>query len=203
MPADIRYRDRSIGLRAWPFQRASDASRLESRSHHGYIDRTRGPIVTRLLNISLALWAAASVASAQFSSDNHLVTVTVSPISVLQVTGAGVTFNIGDANAVAGQDLMTMTDASTQLLWGTNASAQKITASTTLGTPMFTLKLTALNPTTGTAGPESILSTVPSDLLLNIGRSSGSATLRYSAEVLASLGTGTDTHTITFTMVAQ
>lgn len=203
MPADIRYRLILFGLRAWPFLEPLVRTLLESRTHRAYIDAHSRTIVLRTHIISATICLAAFTASAQIATDNHLVTVTVSPISVVQITGAGVTFNVGDADALAGQDLMVMTDASTQLLWGTNSSAQKITVATNLGTPLFVLKLVAVGPTIGTAGAESTLSTIPSDLLLDIGRSSGSCSLRYTAEVLASLGTGTDSHTITFTMVAQ
>lgn len=203
MPADIRYRQCTIGLRAWPLSCAPHDSRLESRGGCGYIDAHGSLGLMRFFLLPILLLSMIASTSAQIASDNHLVTVTVSPISVMQVTGAGVTFDVGEANAVAGQDLMVMTDASTQLLWGTNASAQKITAATSLGTPLFVLKLLAVNPTSGSPGVETPLSTVPADLLLDIGRSSGSCTLRYTAEVLASQGTGVDSHTVTFTMVAQ
>jgi hypothetical protein len=199
MPADIRYRSSSIGLRAWQFPAQS---RLESRPHRDYIDAHHFSAM-RNLKLFILLLTLGTASSAQIASDNHLVTVTVSPISVLQLTGAGVTFDVSGSNAVAGQDLMVMTDATTQLLWGTNASAQKITVVTSLGAPIFTLKLAALSPTVGAAGAETALSTIPFDLLFNIGRSSGQCTLRYTAEALASVGAGVDSHTITFTMVAQ
>jgi hypothetical protein len=47
------------------------------------------------------------------------------------------------------------------------------------------------------------LSTSAQDLLLNIGRSSGSCTLLYTGIALASQGTGNDVHVITFTVAAQ
>jgi hypothetical protein len=48
-----------------------------------------------------------------------------------------------------------------------------------------------------------LLGTAPQDLILNIGRSQGSCTLRYTVTALASKGIGTDSHTITFTVTTQ
>ena len=138
-----------------------------------------------------------------FGTATHTVTVQVSVITAVQVTGGSVNLNISNANVVAGQDQMTAVDQSTGLLWGTNSSARKITAGTSLVAPKFTLKLLALNPTQGTAAPEVTLAAAAKDLLLNIGRSSGSCTLRYTGIALASQGTGNDTHVITFTVAAQ
>ncbi len=133
----------------------------------------------------------------------HTITVTIQPITVLQVTAGIVNLGITGANAIAGQDQMIVTDQSSSLQWGTNSSLRKVTANSNLSAPLFTLKLLAVNPTAGNAGTEVTLSTIAGDLLLNIGRSSGSCVLRYTAIALASQGTGTDSHTITFTVQAQ
>ena len=99
---------------------------------------------------------------------------------------------------------MTAVDQTTTLLWGVNSANRKVTVNTNLVSPLFALKLLALNPTSpGTAAPEVTLSTTPTDFLLNIGRSTGTCSLRYTGVALASQGTGTDTHTITFTVAAQ
>ena len=98
---------------------------------------------------------------------------------------------------------MTLSDYSTQLIWGTNSSAQKITAATDLAAPLFALQLEATNATQGTpAGPVTV-TTTPTDLLLNLARSSGTCTISYTALVLASQGTGTESHTITYTIQTQ
>jgi len=160
---------------------------------------------TLLLTASiLALLFPSTLARAQtYGSRSHTVTVTVATISLLQVSAGSVSLTITGAGVVAGQDQMTIVDQSTSLLWGVNSSTKKITVNTNLGAPIFTLKVFALNPTTGTASPEVTLVTTPRDFLLNVGRSSGSCTLRYTGEAFASQGTGTDTHTITFTVTNQ
>jgi hypothetical protein len=142
-------------------------------------------------------------ANAQYGNASHLVTVVVNPISVLQVVGGGVNLNVSSANAVAGQDQMTVTSSSTQLLWGTNSSTQKITIGSNNAAPMFTLKAEALSPSQGLSIGEVTISNVAVDLLLNVGRSSGSSSIRYTGIALASQGTGSDAHTITFTIAAQ
>jgi hypothetical protein len=152
----------------------------------------------------VALLIFAPEASAQiFGGDTQTISVQVSPITVLTIQGSTVAVNITDANLTAGVDAMTVQDETSRLLWGTNSGARKITAQTSLGTPLFQLRLVALSPSRGTPGPELLLGTAPRDLLLNIGRSQGSCTLRYTGTALASQGVGTDNHTITFTVTTQ
>ena len=149
-----------------------------------------------------ALFAPADRSMAQPSA-RHNVTVQVNAITAVQVTSGTVNLNITNAVVVAGQDEMTVTDQSTNLLWGVNSSGRKVTVSTNLASPRYTLKILAMNPTQGMAAPEVTLSSAPQDLLLGIGRSSGTCTLRYTGTALASQGTGNDIHVITFTVQAQ
>ena len=157
---------------------------------------------TILSFLGLCLCVCSFDASAQ-ASDNHSVTVQVAEISVIDVTANALTLNVLDGDVLVGRDLMTVTDGSSSLLWGTNGSSRKITANTDLATPTFELRLVALSPTSGNPAPEFILSTLPRDLLLDIGRSMGTSLLQYTGVAYASQGTGTDVHTITFTIVGQ
>ncbi|HEY4613378.1 MAG TPA: hypothetical protein VII11_10370 [Bacteroidota bacterium] len=138
-----------------------------------------------------------------YGSDNHTVTVQVSTITMVSVTLGAVPMTITGAGVAAGQDQMTVTDQSSQLRWGINSSLRKITVATNLAAPLFTLKVLALSPTQGTAASEVTLSTTAADFMLNVGRSLGNCTLQYTGIALASQGTGTDSHTVTFTAVAQ
>jgi len=152
----------------------------------------------------VAALACAPVASSQvFGSDTHTISVQVSPITVVAIQGTAVAMSITDANLTAGVDAMTVHDQTSRLLWGTNSSARKITAQTSLPAPLVELRLVALSPTRGNPGPEMLLGTTPQNLMLNIGRSQGSCTLRYTGTALASNGIGTDNHTITFTVTTQ
>lgn len=134
---------------------------------------------------------------------SHTVSVNVSTITLLQVSSGTVGLTITGAFAVAGQDLMTAADQGTSLLWGVNSSNKKVTVRTSLAAPIFTLKVEAVSPTQGLAAGQVTLSTTDNDFLLNIGRSSGTCTLRFTGEALASQGTGTDSHTVTFTIVSE
>jgi hypothetical protein len=166
---------------------------------HRKILSRRIPVSFALAVLSLCGSACAQV----YGTAGHTVTVQVSVITAVQVTGGSVNLNISNANVVAGQDQMSASDQSTSLLWGTNSSARKISVSSNLAAPKFTLNLLALNPTQGTAAPEVTLNGSARDLLLNIGRSSGSCMLRYTGIALASQGTGNDVHVITFTVLSQ
>ena len=154
--------------------------------------------------IAMAILLLQRNAGAQvFGTGSHTVTVQVSIITTVRVTGGSVNLNISSANVVAGQNQMSVTDQSTSILWGTNSSLRKISVSTSLAAPMYTLKLLALNPTQGTAAPQVTLGASAQDFLLNIGRSTGSCTLQYTGVALASQGTGNDVHVITITVVSQ
>jgi hypothetical protein len=138
-----------------------------------------------------------------FGTDNHTVTVQVAQITVIDLTVGAVGLTMANGTIIAGQDMMTVQNQTSQLRWGTNSSGRKITVRTSLAVPLFQLNLQAVNPTRGTAAPEITLSTVSQDLLLNVGRSMGSCYLRYTGIALASKGIGTDNHVITFTVQAQ
>ncbi len=174
---------------------------VESQTHRGYI-QVVSTIMKSLITIAL-LVLAPSFSAAQFASANHAVTVQVSIITVLQVSAGSVNLNIASSSAVAGQDQMSVTDQSATLLWGTNSSGRKITVNSSLATPTFTLKVLAVNPTQGSPASEVTLNSTPVDFILNVGRSLGSCLIRYTGVALASQGTGTDAHTITFTIQAQ
>ena len=171
--------------------------------HPGILFSVRRARPAIILVAAMIRAGSPSPAQITYGSANHTVTVQVSAITVMQVSGGSVNLNISAANAIAGQDQMSAVDQSTSLLWGTNSSARKITVRSSLAAPRFTLKLLALSPSAGTPAPEGTLNSVSRDFLLNIGRSLGSCILRYTGVALASQGTGTDTHTITFTIQAQ
>ncbi len=138
-----------------------------------------------------------------YGTTTNKITVKVQTITIVQITGSIVNLTVSGSNAIAGQNQMMTTDQTSALSWGINSSLKKITVNTSLAAPKFTLQLVAVNPTVGTAAAQVTLSTTANDLLLNIGRSSGSCSLLYTAIALASQGTGTDSHTITFTVLTQ
>ncbi|MCI0706277.1 MAG: hypothetical protein L0Y80_02165 [Ignavibacteriae bacterium] len=157
-----------------------------------------------LLRIVLVIIGGTVPALAQtYGTDNHQVTVQVSTITMVSVDISSISMTITGAGVPAGQDQMTATNTSSKLRWGVNSSSRKITAQTNLATPLFALNLLAVSPTQGTAAAEATLSTTAQDIMLNIGRSLGECTLQYTGIALASQGTGTDSHTITFTVTTQ
>jgi hypothetical protein len=138
-----------------------------------------------------------------YGTATNTITVRVQSITTLQLSAGIININIAGSNAIAGQDQMMTTDQTSTMSWGVNSSLKKVTVSTSLAVPKFTLQLVAVNPTVGTAAAQVTLSTTANDLLTNIGRSSGSCGLLYTAIALASQGTGTDSHTITLTVATQ
>lgn len=146
---------------------------------------------------------ASMAVSQTIGTGSHTVTVQILPVTDVRILGGGVNLTLTSANVVAGQDQMIVTDQTTQLQWATNSSAQKVTVSTDLAAPLFALKVLAVNPTAGSASPEVTLHTTPMNLIVGIGRSAGTCTLRYTGIAGASQGTGTDNHIVTFTVQAE
>jgi len=164
----------------------------------------RLPSHLRLVVVTcLVILISKSALGQTYGTTSNRITVKVQAITVLQINAGIINLTINGSNAVAGQNQMTTTDQSSTLAWGTNSSTKKITASTSLASPKYTLQLVAVNPTVGTAASQVTLSTTANDFLLNIGRSSGTCGLLYTAIALASQGTGTDSHTVTFTVQTQ
>ena len=138
-----------------------------------------------------------------YGTATNTITVKVQAITMIKINTSILNLNISGSNAIAGQDQMMTTDQTSTFSWGINSSLKKVTVTTSLAAPKYTLQLAAVNPTVGTAASQVTLSTTANDLLTNLGRSSGSCSLLYTAIALASQGTGTDSHTITFTVATQ
>ncbi|HEY3296331.1 MAG TPA: hypothetical protein VGL38_12965 [bacterium] len=116
------------------------------------------------------------------------------------------------SSATAGQQPIAATSETCQLQWTTLVAdaTKKITAQSSLATPSFVLTVNAVSISAGdgtAAGPVT-LSTSAGDLIVNIPAGvlvsdPGTCTLRYTASATAANGTGSDSHTITFTIVDQ
>lgn len=154
-------------------------------------------LLPAILGLPMAVYAQT------YGSSSHTVTVNVASISVMRVSSGAVNLSITGAAAVAGQNQMSVVDQSTTLYWGVNTTPKKITAVSNLASPKYTLQLVALNPTQGTAAAQLTLDNTADDLVLNVGLTKGSCTLRYTGSALASQGTGSDSHTVTFTITTQ
>jgi len=131
--------------------------------------------------------------------------------------GADVSVLNGDvdltvSSASAGQQPTSTTNDVCRLQWTTLVmdDTKKITVQSSLATPSFMLKVSAVNVSAGdgTAAGQVTLSTTAEDLVTNIPAAvlvsdPGTCTLHYTASATAANGTGSDSHTITFTIVDQ
>lgn len=134
-------------------------------------------------------------------TDNHLVTVQVNAINEVAIAGGSITLTIN--STAAGQEPDDAVDNTTcDLAWTTNESSKKITVATDNGAQNFTLKVLAQNVTGGTAAAEVTLSTTAEDFVTGIATTTGGCDLRYTASATAAQGTGSDVHTVTYTLTA-
>lgn len=154
---------------------------------------------TLFISIIVALCVCVAGVALATSSVNHTVTVTVSAVNEVAIAGGNVTLTIN--SATAGSDLDDATDSTTcDLLWTTNEASKKMTVATDLAAPDFTLKVVAQNVSGGTAASEVTLGTTAADFVT--GLTAGSCDLAYTASATAAQGTGSDVHTVTYTITA-
>ena len=155
-------------------------------------------LIFMALNI-LFLFIGIGLTSAS-DTDNHTVTVQVQSINELAVSGGNVTLTIN--SATAGSDPDNDDDVSTcDLLWTTNDASKKIVAKTSLAAPTFTLKAVAESVSGGSAAAEVTLNTTDQDFVTGVATTVGNCDIRYTASATAAEGTGSDVHTITYTIV--
>ena len=129
------------------------------------------------------------------------------------ITGGDVTLII--STATAGQEPDPVTDEVTGLRYYATAPRHKITVKTSLSSQKFTLTVEARNIVTGGDGGASggtaqgvvTLNTTPQDFIRDIKKGTlaepHTCTLKYTASATVSQGTGSDVHTITYTIVKQ
>lgn len=153
----------------------------------------------------VALLGLVGTAAMAANSDSHSVTVTVSAINELNVaTGDApapqLTLTINAA--VAGQDPTAVTNTSGATLeWTTNETGKKITVATDLAEPKFTLTALPTSVTGGTGvGTAVTLSTTAQDFVTAIATTTGGCGITYTGSATAAQGTGSDAHTVTYTL---
>ena len=133
------------------------------------------------------------------TTDNHTATATISIINEIAITGGNPTLTINSATAGSGLDDAT-DNTSVDLGWSTNEASKKITVATSLGSASFALKVVAQSVSGGTAAAQVTLSTTATDFVTGIANAAGGCDLSYTASAAASDGTGSDIHTITYTL---
>lgn len=157
-----------------------------------------------LLVVILSLILIFPVTVLALNTDSHLVTVTVVEINEIAVIGGGITLTIN--SAVAGSEPTPVTDTTCDLCWTTNGTGKKITVKTNQGSPTFTLtvlptSISALGGGTAVGAPVT-LSTTDIDFITAISIVAASCDLEYTASATAAQGTGSEVHTVTYTITA-
>jgi hypothetical protein len=132
-------------------------------------------------------------------TDSHTVTVTVNTINEIVVTGGNLLLAIN--TATAGSEPTEVVDATAGLQWTSNATGKKITVETDIASAEYTLKALATGVTGGAAASEVTISSGPQDFITGVATTTGSSTTRYTASATVSDATGSEVHTITFTIV--
>jgi hypothetical protein len=130
---------------------------------------------------------------------SHNVTVTVSAINEIAITGGSITLTINSASA--GSNPNNATNNTCTMDWTTNENLKKITVETDQASPNFTLRVQATGVTgTGSAAGNITITNSPADFVTGVATTTGGCTLNYTASATAGQGTGTVLHVITYTI---
>jgi hypothetical protein len=134
------------------------------------------------------------------SSANQTVTVQVAAINEIAVTGGNITLTINTATAGSEPDAAS-DNSSCDLLWTTTEASKKITVATDQASPTFDLMVKPKFVTGGTGvSGEVTLTTSAQDFVTDVATTTGSCDLQYNAVATASDGTGSEVHTVTYTL---
>ncbi|NQT24495.1 hypothetical protein HQ585_04005 [candidate division KSB1 bacterium] len=149
------------------------------------------------LLVVVALMGTGSLFAADF--DDHTVTVDVTAISEVAITGGNITITIN--SATAGSEPGPETDATCDLSWTTNEAAQKITVVSSIASPVYPLTVTAGTVSGGVTGGTCTLNTTAKDFVTGVATTVGTCDMEYSASAAVTNGTGNEAHTVTYTMI--
>lgn len=129
------------------------------------------------------------------------------PACAGSVTIFGGDLSLAISTATAGQEPDAAIDESTLLRFRKANAGEptlKITVATSLASPSFVLEAGAVDVEAGNSTGTLILGTTAQDLLTDISnKANKTCHVRYSASATVAEGTGADSHTVTFTIVAQ
>lgn len=158
----------------------------------------------RLLTLLAAAALAMGVGSAFAGSVTQNVTVNVSTISNVTVSG---NVNLTVFYAPAGSQPQNISDATTTISWSTNEATQKITAgldATDGGGHSTGLTVQATSPGAGTAAaPVDLNSGTAGTLISGVGNTASSATLTYTASAGITVPSNTtDSYVIVYTITS-
>ncbi|MCD6217279.1 hypothetical protein J7L05_05395 [bacterium] len=160
-------------------------------------------LVTRiLLGIFIVMMMTCPLMAA--NTDNHDVTVTVSAINELAVSG-NITITID--SATAGQPPNTETDATSTLSYTTNSSTnKKITGQYTVtnGEVGLTLEATVTSTSGTSAGKVTLIAASATDVITALIQcNDADETLTYDATATSSAVLGDHVYTVTYTLTDQ
>jgi len=144
---------------------------------------------------------ALTVAALGTESASHCVTISVLRISKVAVVGGDISLQL--SLPATGSETSVVVNEACGLLWTTNLTNTKITVEVYSAGIHTELRVEAVDVVGGEAVGDAILSSDPVVLVDGISRSIGGCGLRYTATVSSGDWEGSETFTITYTILAS
>ena len=138
-----------------------------------------------------------------FGSDSasHSVTVHVLRISKVAVVGGDIAFQL--SLPATGSETSVAVNEACGLLWTTNLTDTKITVEADSAGIHTVWRVEAVDVIGGEAVGEAVLSADPVVLVSGISKSIGGCGLRYTASIVSGNWEGSETFTVTYTILAS
>ncbi|MBW8001592.1 MAG: hypothetical protein FVQ80_06170 [Planctomycetes bacterium] len=153
------------------------------------------------VTILLFLFIKTGIVAADISG-TAAINVTISAINEIALTGGSVSLTVN--SATAGSQPTDATDSATaDLSWTTNQAGRKITVITNQASPTFTLTTEATTISGGISAGAITPTISAADFITAIANTVGTCDLTYVGSATTAQGTGSDAHTITYTLTAS
>ncbi|MCK5247427.1 hypothetical protein KAR02_11035, partial [Candidatus Bipolaricaulota bacterium] len=160
-------------------------------------------VVRNVLAALVMIFIAMMLTTVAFGNDtaSHSVTIHILHISKVAVVGGDISLQLSLPSTGSGTNVAV--NETCGLLWTTNLTDTKITVEADSDGIHTALRVEAIDVVGGEAVGEAILSSDPVVLINGISQSIGGCGLRYTATIASGDWEGSETFTVTYTILAS
>jgi hypothetical protein len=168
-------------------------TKIKPRKEESKMKKWTGMLIAGILVLGLA--------GSVMAQSSHDVTVSVSAISVMEMTGGGdLTITI-NACSDPGEEPDPVQNSDRGLEWTTNETSKRITVASNSAYSTYSLAVVATGVSGGSAAPSVDLDDADThDFVTGVAETVGACTIQYTASATAAAGTGSEEHTVTYTL---
>lgn len=163
--------------------------------------RKEGSTMKKWTGMLIAGILVLGLAGSVMAQSSHNVTISVSAISVMEMTGGGdLTITI-NACSDPGSEPDAVQNTDRGLEWTTNEDSKKITVASDAAYSTYSLAVVATGVSGGSpAASVDLDDTDTHDFVTGVAETVGACTIQYTASATAAAGDGSEQHLVTYTL---